>query len=421
MNERYELTDTVLSAISGMPGYLLLVLIVYRLRGVSNIGVDLLTRISGKSEATVRNGLDRLRHHGLVDQSTRYNGWHLTAGALQLPLMSYLEDGSLPPPPQLSRKNCDSRELESPPTDAAHTVITVESQNLRLPLDPPSQIESQNFTLNCDGSPGEAENEAGVAIFYTPSQIESQNLRLEMVSLSCCLTSPDINEEQQQPRLTLLRELITAEVSEEVAQAMVERYPPERIQHALDVYSWARRAKKRNGQLYAEGPGYLVNFLTHDWQTPRGWVPAAERCPHCNRRMTDHAYDCALFRAAHERADLHESPCPTPAIAAGPAVSQEGSLSEPDPALAQPWRMALDQLSCSDLPRGHFESLVRPLVPLYRQDGAIVIGAANTYTRDWVDQRLGRTLNHLMTGILSEPVTVRVIVDPDFARHAAGV
>ncbi len=75
----------------------------------------------------------------------------------------------------------------------------------------------------------------------------------------------------------------------------------------------------------------------------------------------------------------------------------------------QAWRMVLDQLHM-EMSKGSFDSWVGDTVFVSFEDGTLTAGTTNTYACEWLTSRLTSTVNHMLTGILNQPVTVRFVV-----------
>jgi hypothetical protein len=79
------------------------------------------------------------------------------------------------------------------------------------------------------------------------------------------------------------------------------------------------------------------------------------------------------------------------------------------------WQMVLSQLR-GDLSRALFETWVEPLRPLDYHNRIFVLGAANTYARDWVESRIKSRVTQLLEGLYHETLTVQVTVSNSFYR-----
>jgi len=75
----------------------------------------------------------------------------------------------------------------------------------------------------------------------------------------------------------------------------------------------------------------------------------------------------------------------------------------------QAWQSVLGQLQM-EMPRASFDTWVRDTKPVSYQDGTLTVGVRNAYARDWLDNRLGSTVNRLLLGITNASVDVRFIV-----------
>ena len=67
------------------------------------------------------------------------------------------------------------------------------------------------------------------------------------------------------------------------------------------------------------------------------------------------------------------------------------------------WKDAIGQLRYT-LNRADYEAWVRDARPLSYNGGVLTVGVANSYARDWLDNRLRTTLETLLRALLNEPV-----------------
>lgn len=77
------------------------------------------------------------------------------------------------------------------------------------------------------------------------------------------------------------------------------------------------------------------------------------------------------------------------------------------------WQMVLSQLR-SEMSRALFETWVEPLRALGYRNHVFLLGAANPYARDWVENRLKNRINHLLEGLYNESLAVQVSVSNGF-------
>ncbi len=74
------------------------------------------------------------------------------------------------------------------------------------------------------------------------------------------------------------------------------------------------------------------------------------------------------------------------------------------PVLSDPaqkvWQTVLGQLQ-SEMPRASYDAWVRETKPISLDGAMLVIGAKNTYARDWLDSRLSSKVSRLLIGILN--------------------
>jgi len=88
------------------------------------------------------------------------------------------------------------------------------------------------------------------------------------------------------------------------------------------------------------------------------------------------------------------------------------------PGFREAWNLAAGQLR-SEMSRAQFETWVQPLKPLGYADRVFRLGAVNPFNQEWVEARLKNRITALLSGMLNEPVTLRVVVVNGFADTAA--
>lgn len=75
----------------------------------------------------------------------------------------------------------------------------------------------------------------------------------------------------------------------------------------------------------------------------------------------------------------------------------------------QVWQAALGQLQL-EMPRATFETWLRGATLLTHEDGAYVVGVANAYQKDWLENRMLGTVKRTVSGIAGRSVEVRFVV-----------
>src|SRR5258706_2019500 len=75
----------------------------------------------------------------------------------------------------------------------------------------------------------------------------------------------------------------------------------------------------------------------------------------------------------------------------------------------QAWQSVLGQLQM-EMPRASFDTWVRDTQALSLEDGTLMVGVRNAYSRDWLENRLTSTINRLLVGILNASVEVQFVV-----------
>jgi len=96
-------------------------------------------------------------------------------------------------------------------------------------------------------------------------------------------------------------------------------------------------------------------------------------------------------------------------------VQPQAAIHKPD--YREAWEMVSGQLRV-DMGRAQFETWVQPLKPLGYSDRVFRLSAVNPYNRDWVENHLQKRITSLLSGMLNEPVTVKVVVNNGFSETA---
>lgn len=98
-------------------------------------------------------------------------------------------------------------------------------------------------------------------------------------------------------------------------------------------------------------------------------------------------------------------------------VIQPHSTSVKPPSYNEAWEMVTGRLR-SEMPRAQFETWVQPLQPLGYRDRVFKLGALNAFTQSWIESRLQNRIASILSGMLNEQVTLKVVVVNSF--HKAG-
>jgi DnaA N-terminal domain len=388
------------AALYGHPASVLVMMIVMHINGIHATGPRELSRILNKNEDRIREGLRVLQQYGLAAcNGNRYGGWYLTGQALQLPLMNIL--GA--PEEEGSPQNVDSTLLELPSPAAS-------------PQKTWSQNESESTFCGLDPA-----QEAGVHKTRVQNESESTKRGLPTtslsLSLSCCLTD---QEKQQQPQLAAQQALAAAGLDEGQIADFLARYPPAYLLEKCDYYDWARHEPRPNGEgTYANDLGWLVRCIIQGYRPPKKFVPGSERCPQCNRRLTDHRPGCPALLPPGVGDDLpagsarpnspdHTADAPID-TSDGTSTPAAGSPRPSEAAAAAVWQPILYQLG-GDMRRVDFETWVAPLRAVALDNGKLRLGSRNRYARDWCADHLSSTIDGLLPLITGQPATVEFIV-----------
>ncbi len=79
--------------------------------------------------------------------------------------------------------------------------------------------------------------------------------------------------------------------------------------------------------------------------------------------------------------------------------------------LEQVWQAALGQLQM-EIPKSTFDTWVRGTTLLTHEDGSYVIGVANAFAKDWLENRMRTMVTRTLSGIVGRTVEVRFVVWP---------
>ena len=85
------------------------------------------------------------------------------------------------------------------------------------------------------------------------------------------------------------------------------------------------------------------------------------------------------------------------------AIRSDGMTPE------QAWEAARGQLQ-AEVDRVAYETWVRDVEYIGFEDGTITLGAANVYTRDWLEDRLTSIIERVLTGIIGQRVKVEFVM-----------
>jgi hypothetical protein len=84
----------------------------------------------------------------------------------------------------------------------------------------------------------------------------------------------------------------------------------------------------------------------------------------------------------------------------------------------QAWEMVTSQLRM-EMNSGLYDTWVKPVQPLGYSDQVFTIGVHNSYSQEWVEQRLSPRISRLLAGLYNEKVELKVKVTNGFYREGA--
>ncbi len=100
-------------------------------------------------------------------------------------------------------------------------------------------------------------------------------------------------------------------------------------------------------------------------------------------------------------------------------VVQSPSANLTMPNYREAWEMVTGRLR-SEMPRAQFETWVQPLQPLGYNDRVFRLGALNAFTQGWIESRLQNRIASILSGMLNEQVTLKVVVINGFHKSEQG-
>jgi hypothetical protein len=121
-------------------------------------------------------------------------------------------------------------------------------------------------------------------------------------------------------------------------------------------------------------------------------------CLECGQAFDTHELEQAHFRVEHDPERR-----PKPAVNNIPAPVVDGTIDSA-------WQSVLHQLQL-EMPRASFETWVQDTQPTrYDGNGCIQIATRNAYARDWLENRVQKTAEQLLAGVLGRSVSVAFVV-----------
>ncbi len=100
-------------------------------------------------------------------------------------------------------------------------------------------------------------------------------------------------------------------------------------------------------------------------------------------------------------------------------VVQPHSANLTMPNYREAWEMVTGRLR-SEMPRAQFETWVQPLQPLGYNDRVFRLGALNAFTQGWIESRLQNKISSILSGMLNEQVSLKVVVVNGFNKAEQG-
>ncbi len=167
----------------------------------------------------------------------------------------------------------------------------------------------------------------------------------------------------------------------------------------------------------AEAHDRAREFIQACGDMAAGWKAEKDRYVTLNTRMQRGIRDLGLTARVkvQEEAETRARQAPPDEEETRPEISEEPVA--PDPALDVPyedtgktlrqvWQNVLEQLQL-EMPKATFDTWVKEAKLVTHEEGTFVVGVANAYARDWLENRLLKTVERTLSGIVGREVEVR--------------
>ena len=209
-------------------------------------------------------------------------------------------------------------------------------------------------------------------------------------------------------------ERLNTRLSKATTTARLTRVPAGAAVAAADLPDEIRDALKALG--WAGGMSDVAAAWQQDPERVRAWVEHAQR----------KRWSAALLRAVLREDPGYPPREPDPAERYlgdfapddAPIPDDASSPPEPPPDLPAPvrqwWQVVQGQLR-REMPKAAFDAWVRDAYPLAFVNangggGVLTVAAANDYAREWLTERLTKTLERKLAGLAGKPVRVQFVV-----------
>lgn len=127
-------------------------------------------------------------------------------------------------------------------------------------------------------------------------------------------------------------------------------------------------------------------------------------CGECAEWFTTQESWQAHYDAKHNPLTVHE-PDDSPAYATDESIHQVVGQHR----VAQLWQLVLGKLK-EEMPKASFETWVQSAQVIRYGSNVLTVGVRNTYTQDWLTNRLTARVNQLLIGLTAESLTVQFVV-----------
>lgn len=214
----------------------------------------------------------------------------------------------------------------------------------------------------------------------------------------------DNNRSDSPERKNVVVALTNQGIAEKVAQRLTSHYSPARIEEKIDYLLYLQ---EKHPEKVKNPTGWLRRAIEEDYGPPDGYKSQAERDAETVAQQHQEeemqlAFDLAQRHAEEARERQQQQ-----------AAAQHAHLEKTYGTTSREfdlWRQCLDEFKAT-MPEATFQSCVADTLLLALQDGEALIGLPNPGVRDWVENRLTRKIERILSSYSGvQKVTVKFIV-----------
>ncbi|MEJ2263865.1 MAG: DnaA N-terminal domain-containing protein [Anaerolineales bacterium] len=315
---------------------------------------------------TIRSYLESLARLGVVTRTHRYQGWTLTGGGRQMILGESVDElpgghaGKIKTSAKKSRSNAKiSRSL---PLAAASLSLSLKEESKEAAA---AQAGASAKKSRSSAKISRSRYHRGMRITETGDRTALGSARSDPVVRANLEAFASIG---------LARNDFVLEICQ--------------MDHVTPDYILGQKKRLEAERRYSHG--LLLTVIRSNDYLPERYMAHAE----------------SAAQITENEQELQEEPNATQDIQPDPSIHE--SISTNGMTAAKAWSTVLGQLK-RDMPKAAYDKWVRNSVLLSSKDGFFLIGATDSYARDWLTSRLSSTVRRQLAGICNHPVEVKFV------------